>query len=177
MKLKDALIVLFAVVLVGVLGYIWFTPTGLTRAPDITVTTIHGKHIDLAKLRGRPVLITFWATTCPGCVAEMPHLIKLYKDLAPKGLEVIGVAMNYDPPNQVMAMAKERNIPYPVAVDTQGKVAKAFGDIQLTPTSFLIAPDGRIVKQKIGEMNMEAVRKQILTMTASGAASGAHVAG
>ena len=65
--------------------------------------------------------------TCPACVAEMPDLKKLYKELAPRGLEVIGVAMNNDPPNQVMAMAKERNIPYPVAVDTQGKVAKAFG--------------------------------------------------
>ncbi|MGA7799357.1 MAG: TlpA disulfide reductase family protein [Gammaproteobacteria bacterium] len=177
MKLKDALIVLCAVVLIGVLGYVWFAPTGLTRAPDITMTTIEGKHIDLAKLRGRPVLVTFWATTCPGCVAEMPHLINLYKELAPRGLEVIGVAMSYDPPDQVMAMAKARDIPYPVALDTHGKVSKAFGNIQLTPTSFLIAPDGRIVKQKIGEMDMEAVRKEILTMTASGAGAGKRIAG
>lgn len=177
MRLKDALIIGFAVALIGVLGYLWFAPTGLTQAPEITLTTISGKHIDLAKLRGRPVLVTFWATSCPGCVAEMPHLVKLYKELAPHGLEVIGVAMSYDPPKEVIAMARARHIPYPLAVDTQGRISKAFGNVQLTPTSFLIAPDGRIVRQKIGAMNMDAVRKEILTMTASAAAFHPKVAG
>ncbi|HKK14035.1 MAG TPA: TlpA disulfide reductase family protein [Gammaproteobacteria bacterium] len=167
MKRKDILIAVFAVVLLAVVGYVWYAPTGLTRAPDISMTTIDGHKINLGDLHGRPVLVTFWATTCPGCVKEIPHLARLYKDLAPRGLEVIGVAMYYDPPDQVMAMARDRKIPYPIALDTKGRASRAFGNIQLTPTSFLIAPDGRIVKQKIGAMDMKTVRQQIRTMLAS----------
>lgn len=164
MKLKDSLIALFAVVLVAALGWIWLSPQGLERAPEISVTTLDGETIDLAELRGRPVLVTFWATSCPGCIEEMPHLIELYEELHPKGFELIGIAMAYDPPNHVAAMRKAKRIPYPIALDIEGRHALAFGDVKLTPTSFLIAPDGRIVRQKIGEMDMDALRAQILGM-------------
>ena len=164
MKLKDSLIALFAVVLLAVLGWIWLSPQGLERAPEISVTTLDGETIDLAELRGRPVLVTFWATSCPGCIKEMPHLIELYEALHPKGLELIGIAMAYDPPNHVLAMREARQIPYPIVLDTEGRHALAFGDVRLTPTSFLIAPDGRIVRHKIGEMDMDALRAQILGM-------------
>ena len=97
----------------------------------------------------------------------MPHLIELYQELSGSGFEIIGVAMYYDPPNQVLEMARERQIPYPVALDIDGSVAKRFGNVLLTPTSFLIAPDGKIVQQKIGEMDINKVRQRILTMLES----------
>lgn len=164
MKTKDLTIAVVALILLGALAYVWLAPGGLKQAPDIAVTTLDGHQIRLADLLGRPVLVTFWATSCPGCVKEMPHLIELYQELAPKGLEVIGIAMSYDPPNHVLRMTEERQIPYPIALDTTAVAAKAFGDVKLTPTSFLIAPDGRIVHQKIGEMDMSVVRQTILNM-------------
>jgi peroxiredoxin len=164
MKLRDKFITLFAIALIAVSGWIWFAPTGLQKAPHVQFSTLNGRTIDLAELRGRPVLVTFWATTCTGCMKEMPHLISLYRELAPRGLEIIGVAMNYDPIDDVIALSKIRQIPYPIAHDTQNQAAKAFGGVRLTPTNVLIAPDGRIVQQNIGEMDMVQARTKILDM-------------
>ena len=74
--------------------------------------------------------------------------------------------MAYDPPNQVLTLSKARRIPYPIALDIQSRAADAFGDVRLTPTSFLIAPDGRIVHQKIGELDMNTLRSLVLDMLA-----------
>ena len=164
MKLKETLITLFAATLLGTLTWLWLAPAGLKDSPEITLLTIDGKELQLASLRGKPLLLTFWATSCPGCIREMPHLIELYEELSPQGLEIIGVAMSYDKPSHVLSMRKARNIPYPVALDIHGAAAQAFGNVRLTPTSFLIAPDGRIVFQKIGEMDMPTLRNHILAM-------------
>jgi peroxiredoxin len=94
----------------------------------------------------------------------MPHLIELYHDLAPKGLEIIGIAMSYDRPDHILEMQKRKNIPYPIVYDGTENLSRAFGGIRLTPTTFLINPKGQIVKQKIGEMDMELLRAQIVTM-------------
>lgn len=167
--MKETLITLFAVLLLATLGYLWFAPAGLQKSPDISLLGIDGSELKLAEYRGKPLLVTFWATTCPGCIKEMPHLIELYRELAPQGLEIIGVAMDYDPPNQVLAMRDARRIPYKVALDIHADAARAFGNVRLTPTSFLIAPDGKIVYQKIGEMDMKQLRSDILDMLRSAA--------
>jgi peroxiredoxin len=164
MKLKDTLIAVFALALIGGLTLLWLAPAGLQQVPEITFTTLDGSKLSTADLRGRPMLVNFWATTCPGCVKEMPELAELYRELHPKGVEIIGVAMAYDPPNQVMALTRARAIPYPIALDIQNEAATAFGGIRLTPTSFLIAPDGRVVHQKIGELDMHKVRELIAEM-------------
>jgi peroxiredoxin len=164
MKTKDILIGLFALLLVGTFGYLWLSPEGLKQAPAVSVRTIDGAEIDLASLRGRPLLVTFWATSCTGCVKEIPHLIELYQEFAPQGLQLIAVAMSYDPPNHVVAMRDSRQIPYPIALDFDGEVARAFGEVRLTPTSFLIAPNGHIVRHKIGEFEMADFRTQIRAM-------------
>jgi peroxiredoxin len=162
--MKQKLITLFAVALLGVLGYLWFAPAELKSRPDINVTDIDGNELHLSDYRGRPLLVTFWATTCPGCIKEMPHLIELYRELSPQGLEIIGIAMDYDPPNHVLAMRDAKQIPYPVALDIHADAARAFGNVRLTPTSFLIAPDGHIALRKVGEMNMDRLRRDILDM-------------
>ena len=162
MKTREAQITLFAVTLLGALAWLWFAPASLKTSPDISLLTIKGEEIQLAGLQGKPVLVTFWATTCPGCIKEIPHLIELYDELAPQGLEIIGITMDYDPPNRVLAMSNARNIPYPIALDIHANAARAFGNVRLTPTSFLIAPDGRIVYQKTGTINMARLREDIL---------------
>jgi peroxiredoxin len=163
MKLKDLLIGGFALAVVAALAFFWLAPGGgLKAAPDVSVTTLEGKTIQLAQLRGRPVLVTFWATSCPGCVKEMPQMVELYKELAPKGFEIIAIAMAYDPPAQVREMAARRELPYTVAIDSDGAAAKAFGDVQLTPTHFLIDPQGRIVQQKLGDFEPVQMRERIL---------------
>lgn len=167
MKPGTFLIGLCAIMLVAAAGYLWLRSAGLEEVPDITVVTTSGERIALAGMRGKPLLVTFWATTCPSCMKEMPHLIELYHELSPLGLKVIGIAMSYDPPNRVLAIQKSRSIPYTIALDIDAHAARAFGDVELTPTTFMIAPDGRVVYQKTGNMDMHKLRNDILSMLKS----------
>ena len=164
MKSRAILISLCAVMLVAGLGYLWRNSSGLQEVPDITLVTTTGERIALAGMRGEPLLVTFWATTCSTCMEEMPHLIDLYHELSPRGLNVIGIAIFYDPPNRVLAMQESSSIPYTIALDIDANASRAFGDVGLTPTTFLIAPDGRVVYQKTGNMDMDKVRSEILAM-------------
>lgn len=164
MRLKHILTAVLALALFGGLGSLWLSPARSVQAPDITVTTLQGEKLSLAGLRGQPVLVTFWASTCTSCIREMPHLIELYNDLAPNGLEVIGIAMAYDPPNRVIELSKARQIPYPLVLDINSAAAKAFGDVSVTPSSFLIAPDGRIVLQKTGKLDTQKIRVLVLEL-------------
>jgi len=164
MRLKHILLAMFALALIGGLGSLWLAPIGSSQAPDITVTTLQGEKLSLTDLRGQPVLVTFWASTCTSCIRDMPHLIELYNELAADGLEVIGIAMAYDPPNRVIELSRAKQIPYPLALDINSAAAKAFGDVSVTPSSFLIAPDGRVVLQKTGELDTQKIRVLVLEM-------------
>ena len=130
-------------------------------APDIALTLIDGSHVSLAALRGRPVLVNFWSTTCEICVREMPRLAELYAELEPAGLEIIAIAMPYDPPVRVAAYAKQRRLPYPVALDINGNALRAFGGVRGTPAWFLIAPDGAIAMRHHGELDLNGLRDMI----------------
>jgi peroxiredoxin len=164
MKTRTVLISLCALTLAASLAYFWRKSPGLEVMPDITVVTTTGEKIPLAGMRGKPLLVTFWATTCSTCIEEMPHLIDLHHELSPRGLAIIAIAIFYDPPNRVIALQESRNIPYTVALDIDAHASRAFGDVGLTPTTFLIAPDGRVVYRKTGSMDMEKVRSKILAM-------------
>ncbi|CAA9889342.1 Peroxiredoxin [Candidatus Methylobacter favarea] len=132
-----------------------------TSTPRVTFTTITGKKISLNDLRGKPVIVTFWATDCPGCIREIPHLIDLYSRYHALGLEIIAVAMYYDPPSHVVAMSRDQQLPYDVALDLKSEHARAFGDVRLTPTTFLIASDGSIALQKIGAFEPADMKTRI----------------
>ena len=121
-----------------------------TKAPDVIFSTITGKKIALKDLRGKPVLVTFWATDCSGCIKEIPHLIDLYTHYHERGLEIIAVAMYYDPPNHVLRLTEDLHLPYNVALDLNAELAHAFDDVHLTPNTFLISPDGLIALKKTG---------------------------
>lgn len=165
MKLhKETAIAGLALVVVLAFAAVWFMPAGLREAPPLVGQTLDGRTLTLEQLRGKPVLVTFWATTCPSCVEEIPHLTELYRELNPKGLEIIGVAMAYDPPEQVRAMARQRQIPYPIVLDSEERIAREFDNVQLTPTSVLVSPEGRIVQYRLGLLDMPELRNMIAGM-------------
>ncbi len=130
-------------------------------APDVVFKTISGEQIALIDLRGKPVLINFWASSCGYCLEEMPHLAELYRELSGKGLQIIGVAMPYDIPSHVVQLSKQLNLPYPVAIDPDDIVARAFNNVRFTPSSFLINAQGMIIDKTTGQMNLNTLRKQI----------------
>jgi peroxiredoxin len=176
MGTRNLLISLLLLLFLAAAGYYRFMPPRLTHAPELSMLSVDGEELRLPAYRGRPVLVTFWSTTCPSCVREIPHLIDLYRELAPRGLEIIGIAMAHDPPDQVLAMRKSRGMPYPVTLDIHANAAHAFGNVRVTPTSFLIAPDGRVVQRRIGRLDMTGLRKEILAMIAQQKASTAEPA-
>lgn len=152
---------LLIVVLVLALGGLaWFS---LQRgsAPEVSYRTLSGEKVAQSSLKGKVVLVNFWATSCPGCVQEMPEMSKMYRQHAAAGLEVVAVAMSYDPPNYVKAYAEKNALPFKVALDSDGSVARAFGDVQLTPTTFLIDRDGKVLKRYVGVMNFAEVEQLI----------------
>lgn len=161
MALKSKLGTIFLIALSTLAAAMYWQTATYSQAPAAVFKTIKGETISLADLKGKPVLVTFWATDCPGCIEEIPHLIKLHKQYAEMGLSIIAVAMHYDPPNHVLAMAAEKQLPYKIALDPSGEHAKAFGNVQLTPTSFLIDKNGTIVMQKIGTLNFRELEEQL----------------
>lgn len=132
-----------------------------TNAPDVTFSTITGQKIVLKELRGKPVIITFWATDCPSCIDEIPHLTEIYQRYHQQGLEIIAVAMIYDPPSHVVSMAKAKGLPYDVALDLSAALARAFGNVNLTPTTFLISPQGKISEHIVGAIDPAHIKTQI----------------
>lgn len=168
MKKKELLISTTLILIIIGAAALWLSPSLLNPpAPDSHLQSIDGRKLLLSDFKGKPVLVTFWATTCPGCLEEQPHLVDLYERLHGQGLEIIGIAMADDPPNQVVALQKKRKLPYIITLDTDGSAAKAFNDVRLTPTTFLISPEGKIVFKKIGELDMARIEQTIRDMLKS----------
>ena len=132
-----------------------------SKAPDIHLNFIDGQTVNVHSYKGKPLLVTFWSITCTFCLEEIPALTRLYNELNPHGLEIIGIAMSYDPPNRVIELSKKRKIPYSIALDINSDAEKAFGNIRTTPTSFLINSDGKIVQHNVGTMNIKKLRSKI----------------
>lgn len=130
---------------------------GREAAPVVDFVRLDGSAGNTGALRGKVLLVNFWATSCATCVAEMPELMQTHRQFQPRGFETLAVAMNYDPPAYVSAFAQRRALPFWVAIDNTGVIAKAFGDIRLTPTTFLIDKRGRIVKRYVGAPDFKAL--------------------
>jgi peroxiredoxin len=119
--------------------------------PQVTFTNLKGDKLTTQDLRGKVVMVNFWATSCSTCIAEMPRMIETYNKYNKQGLEFVAVAMSYDPPNYVVNYAETRQLPFHVALDVQGKLAQAFGDVKLTPTTYVIDKQGNVLKRYVGE--------------------------
>lgn len=127
--------------------------------PIVTFKTINGEEITTASLQGKVVLVNFWATSCGPCKEEMPQLTATYNKYKANGLEVVAVAMSYDQPQQVQHYAKDYALPFKVSLDSDGKLASAFGEVKVTPTTFLIDKHGHILKRFTGILEFPALHK------------------
>jgi peroxiredoxin len=120
------------------------------RAPESTFVLLDGSKITSQQLQGKVSLVNFWATSCTTCVAEMPELMATHNKFKDRGFETLAVAMSYDPPSYVVNFAQSRQLPFKVAIDNTGAVAREWGDIKLTPTTFVVNKRGVIVKRFVG---------------------------
>lgn len=130
-------------------------------APDSRFVLLDGQTVDTASLRGKVVLVNFWATTCVSCVKEMPSLVATHNKYHDRGYDTVAVAMSYDPPQWVANFAQTRQLPFKVALDNTGEIAKAWGDVKLTPTTYLLDKQGRIVKRFVGEPEFDALHQLV----------------
>ncbi|MDD5229318.1 MAG: TlpA disulfide reductase family protein [Methylococcales bacterium] len=129
--------------------------------PNISFTTLNSEKMSLEHLRGKPVIVTFWTTDCASCLKEIPLLLDLYQRYHAEGLEIIGVTMYYEPPNHVIEFNKQRPLPYPITLDVEANWAKVFGNVNVTPTTFLLNLKGEIVWQKVGLFELAELQPQI----------------
>lgn len=156
--IKPAAIGAVVLALAGI-GYASFNHT--PPAPDVTFISIAGDKISTESLRGKVVMVNFWATSCVTCVKEMPQMVETYNKYKAQGLEFVAVAMQYDPPNYVLNFSETRQLPFTVAIDSAGDIARQFGDVTLTPTTFVIDKQGRIIKRYVGEPSFPELHQLI----------------
>lgn len=135
--------------------------SGSQVAPESTFVLLDGNRNTSADFRGKVTFVNFWATSCVTCVAEMPQLIATHNKYHRQGYETLAVAMQYDPPSYVVNFTETRRLPFKVAIDNTGAVAQAWGDVQLTPTSYLVNKRGEIVKKYVGEPDFAALHQLI----------------
>jgi peroxiredoxin len=135
--------------------------SGAQLAPESTFVLLDGSKKTAADLKGKVTLVNFWATSCVTCVAEMPKITATYNKYQAQGYDTVAVAMSYDPPSYVVNYTETRKLPFKVAIDNTGAVAKAWGDVQLTPTTFLVNKRGEIVKKYVGEPDFSALQQLI----------------
>jgi len=138
-----------------------YVTTAVSAAPDATFVLLDGSRKSTNDLKGKVTLVNFWATSCVTCVAEMPKVIATYDKYHLQGYDTLAVAMSYDPPSYVVNFAETRKLPFKVAIDNTGAVAKSWGDVQLTPTSYLVNKRGEIVKRYVGEPDFVELHKLI----------------
>ena len=146
----------------GLAAYLTLSaPQRQAHVPDVAYTLLDGSTHSTAQLQGKVTLVNFWATTCTVCMAEMPRLVALHESLKARGFDTLAVAMSYDPPVYVMRYAESRKLPFGVAIDNTGAIARGFGNIQGTPTSLLIDRHGKVVQRFVGEPDFTALRALI----------------
>ena len=156
-KLASALVV---VAILGVGAMLWLQSTS-ARAPDTKFVLLDGTTRTTSDLRVKVTLVNFWATSCTTCVAEMPMIVRTHEKYRSRGYETIAVAMSYDPPAYVVNFAQTRKLPFAVAIDNTGGVAKAWGEVNVTPTTYLVDKQGVIVKRFVGQPNFDELHKLI----------------
>lgn len=146
-------------IIAALAAILYFSLAARKPAPDVTFNSINGEKVSMQSLRGKVVMVNFWATSCTTCVKEMPQMVETYNKYKDQGLDFVAVAMSYDPPNYVVNYAQTRKLPFKVAIDTQGDVAKSFDDVKLTPTTYVIDKEGNIIKRYVGEPDFAALHQ------------------
>jgi len=147
----------------GVLGY-------GTPAPDFTLETLDGKNVSLSSLRGKAVVVNFWATWCGPCKIETPWLVELQNQYGAQGLQIVGVAMDDSGKDEIARFAKDMGMNYPVVLGKEA-VGQAYGGVDALPESFFVGRDGKIVDKIMGLEGRseieDAIKKALNTQAGS----------
>jgi peroxiredoxin len=145
-----------------------------TVAPDFSLESLDGKTMRLSDLRGKAVLLNFWATWCGPCKIEMPWFVDLQKQYGGQGLQIVGVAMDDASKEDIGKFAKDMGVNYPILIGKES-VGDQYGGVPALPETFLISRDGKIVDKIIGLRGKadieEAIRKALDTQPAKSEAS------
>ncbi|MEW5725653.1 MAG: TlpA disulfide reductase family protein, partial [Thermodesulfobacteriota bacterium] len=122
-----------------------------------------GRMVNISEFKGRVIMLNFWATWCPPCRQEIPDLIALQQELGPKGLSVVSISLDHNPPEEVHRFSRENNINYPVlyAGDRAEQIVEKMGGFQGIPTTFLINREGQVIGSISGVAPKEAWAKEI----------------
>jgi thiol-disulfide isomerase/thioredoxin len=166
----DRKITVFAIVLalVALAAGVYAGWSRPVSPPEVNFIGLHGDRFTMASLKGKVVLVNFWATSCTVCVSEMPKLVQTHQKYRARGLETVAVAMSYDPPDHVFAFAQQNKLPFRVTLDIFGRALQAFGGIRGTPTTFLVDRSGRIVQRFEGEPDFARLGELIEKELANG---------
>ena len=135
--------------------------TLLKPAPEVRFTQLSGETFSTSELRGKVVLVNFWGSYCAPCVKEMPKIVETHEKFAPRGYETVAVAVRQDNPQRVGAFAATRALPFRIAFDGTGEAAKEFGNVRITPTSFLIDRQGRVLRRYVGNHDWSALHQAV----------------
>jgi thiol-disulfide isomerase/thioredoxin len=141
-----------------------------TLAPDFSLESLDGKTLRLSDLRGKAVLLNFWATWCGPCKIEMPWFVELQDEYAGQGLQIVGVAMDDASKQDIAKFAKDMGVNYPILIGKES-VGDQYGGVPALPESFLIGRDGKIVDKILGLRGKaeieDSIKKALNTKAAS----------
>jgi thiol-disulfide isomerase/thioredoxin len=144
-----------------------------TPAPDFTLEKLNGGNLKLSDLRGKAVLLNFWATWCGPCKIETPWLVEMQNQYGNQGLQVVGVAMDDSGKDEISKFANDMGVNYPVLLGKEA-VGEEYGGVPALPESFFIGRDGKIVDRIIGLKGKaeieDAIKKALNTEAATSAA-------
>ena len=139
-------------------------------APDVTMETLDGEQINLAEQKGKVILVNFWATWCAPCRKEIPDLIDLHSSMKDDGLMVVGIAVDDEGTDVVKPFVEKEGINYPIVVDTTRSIESHFEAMYGLPTTYVIDPEGQIVRRVLGIFPTEKMKPTLEEMLAAGAA-------
>lgn len=158
---KKISIVAFVLLIVGLLAFILVPTQSYPAAPAFSAPNLQGKTISNQNLQGKVTLLNFWFPSCPGCVSEMPKLIKMSQDYQGKDFQIIGMAVPYDSLESVHNYVNTRKLPFEIVYDTDKIITQKFVKTELFPTSVLINKRGEILKTFVGEPNFTELYAEV----------------
>jgi len=121
-------------------------------APDFKLPTASGGTVQLSKLRGKVVVVNFWATWCGPCRGEIPGMLEVYQKYKDKGFEIVGISVDRDGWGVINPLVKKMKITYPVVLGN-GEITDAYGGIDAIPTTFFVDRKGHVLKRHVGGMS------------------------
>jgi thiol-disulfide isomerase/thioredoxin len=158
---RNPLILFFVAALVGVMLFTGLRSARFNRngavngqimgnlAPDFELQSLDGKNLKLSSLRGKAVLLNFWATYCGPCKIEMPWFVEMQKEYGPQGFQIVGVAMDDASTEDIAKFAKDMGVNYPILVGKES-VGVSYGGVSVLPTTFFLDRDGKVMFREFG---------------------------